>query len=247
MTDAPARAAEARLNRLFDSSVGLDVRLAGRRFHSWRLLSLAAFGVATVVWLALGLARGLPLVALALAPTVPFAIFSAQRRSIIRRGRRARLVFHRHLAASALALAPLLAVLGALGWQAIDVATSAILAGVAVGRVGCLRSGCCTGRPAAIGPRYPWLGSDHRRSPVQALDSAACVLLFIATLAFQIVRGPTGTAAAVGLGGYFVVRFFLDELRDERASTGRLTEAQKVVLAAAAVSALVTALLAGVP
>jgi Prolipoprotein diacylglyceryl transferase len=227
-----------RLNRRFDRVVGLDIRLAGRLLFSWRVFSLGAFATAGVVWLVLGFARGLPLIALIAVPPVPLAIFSAHRRHILRSRRAARLVFHRHLAASAFVLVPLLAVLGALGWQAIDTATTAILVGLAVGRMGCLRSGCCTGRPCTIGPRYPWLGSEHRRLPVQVLDATACVLLAAVTIAIHALGAAAGTATAVGLGGYFLVRFFLDELRDERAATGRHTEAQKLIAVAAAAAAV---------
>jgi hypothetical protein len=226
------------LNRWFDAMVGLDVRVAGRLMHSWRVFSLAAFGVAAVVWLGVGLARGLPLVALAIAPPIPFAIFSAQHREVGRPGRRARLVFHRQLVTSALVLVPLLALVEALRWRVIDTATTAILAGVAVGRVGCLRSGCCTGRPSTIGPRYPWLPAEGRRLPVQALDTAACILLAAATIVCHVLQAPAGIATAVGLGGYFAVRFFLDELRNERFVTGRYTEAQRLIAAAAAVGTL---------
>jgi hypothetical protein len=45
--------------------------------------------------------------------------------------------------------------------------------------------------------------------------------------------------------GYFATRFFVDELREERVSSGRYTEAQRLVLLAAAAAA-VWALLAAV-
>jgi phosphatidylglycerol:prolipoprotein diacylglycerol transferase len=226
-----------RLNGGFDGMVGLSVRLRGRLYFTWRLFSLAAFAVATVVWLAVGLARGLPPAALALVPTCAFAVFSAYRHWILRSRRPVRLIFHRHVAASAAVAVPLLAAIGALSWELIDVATTAILAGLAVGRVGCFLSGCCSGRPAAIGPRYRWMGDSHRRLPVQLLDLAACLVLVIATLGCHVSGAATGIATAVGFGGYFTIRLFLDELRDDRARSDRLTEAQRIALLAALAAA----------
>jgi Prolipoprotein diacylglyceryl transferase len=219
-----------RLNRSFDRAVGLHVRIGSRLVHSWRFFSLAAFAVATVTWLAIGVARDLPVGALALLPAVSFAIFSVQHCHTLRTRGPVRFIFHRHVAASALVVVPLLAATDSLRWEVIDTATTAVVAGLAVGRAGCLRAGCCAGRPAAVGPRYPWLGAGERRLPVQVLDAATCVVLVVATLACR----ADGLATAVGLGGYFTVRFFLDELREERRAARRLTEAQWLALTAAA-------------
>jgi hypothetical protein len=147
-----------RLNARLDAAVSLNVRVRGRLVGSWRAFSLAALGVATVVWLLRGLQEDVPALALLVVPIVPAAILSAHRAWVIRSGRPARLVFHRHVIANAAVAVPLLALLDALTWRAIDAATTAVLMGLAVGRLGCLRSGCCVGRLSRIGPRYPWLG-----------------------------------------------------------------------------------------
>jgi hypothetical protein len=225
-----------RLNRRLDRAVGLHVRVGSRALHSWRVFSLAAFAVATAIWLALGVARGLPAVALTLPPLVALGIFSAQHRRAVASRRVGRFVFHRHLAASAALTIPVLALAGALNWAVLDTATTCVLAGLAVGRIGCLRVGCCAGRPAAIGPRYPWLGVGERRLPVQLADAAACVALAAATLLCGAVEAAGGIATAIGLGGYFAVRFALDELREERRATARLTEAQWMALTLAVVA-----------
>jgi hypothetical protein len=238
---APTGSLAERLNRRFDHSVGLSMRVGGRLLFSWRTFSLAAFGVATLVWLAIGAYHALPALALALVPAVAFAIFSAQRWHILRSGRAARLVYHRHVLASAAVTLPLLAAISALSWRLIDTATTAMLAGLAVGRVGCFRSGCCSGRPAAIGPRYPWLGDEHRRLPVQLLDLTVCVALAGATFVLHTGGATPGAATAAGLGGYLAIRFGLDELRDERVRTGRLTEAQRLAIVAAVIAAGVVA------
>lgn len=235
---APTTTVADRLNHGFDKAVGLHIRLGGRLFDSWRLFSVAAFAVATSIWLTIGFANELPFAALVLAPLAAATIFSAHRRHIIHSGQVARIVFHRHVAASAAVVIPLLAVLDSLSWRLIDTATTAVLAGLAVGRLGCLRAGCCTGRPSAVGPRYPWFGFEERRVPVQLLDAAVCVLLVIATFACYASGAAAGTATAVGVIGYFAVRFFLDELREERVSSGRHTEAQRLVIVGAVVGAV---------
>jgi Prolipoprotein diacylglyceryl transferase len=229
-----------RLNRAFDRVVGLHIRIGSRLVHSWRVFSLAAFGSAAIVWVALGLAHDLPVAALVLPPVLAPAIFSAHRRHVLRSGGPVRFVFHRHLLISALVTLSALALLDALSWRVLDNAAPAVLVGLAVGRVGCLRAGCCVGRPAAVGPRYAWVGEGERRVPVQVLDAVACLVCAAAALVLP-------ASAAVGFGGYFVSRFFLDEVRDERVRLGRWTEAQRVaiVIAGSAGTALaVTALVA---
>jgi phosphatidylglycerol:prolipoprotein diacylglycerol transferase len=227
----PEPAAE-RLNGLFDRVVGVHVRVGGLRMHAWRAFSLAAFAAATVVWLALGARRGLDALVLVVPPAVAFAVFSADRRRILRARAPQRMVFHRHLAASAAVTVALLALLGELEWRVIDTAAPAVLVGLAVGRGGCLRTGCCAGRPASVGPRYPWLDPPGRRFPVQVLDAAVCLALAATAIGLSEADVAGGVATAAGLGGYLVVRGLLDEWRDRGDRTGRLTEAQYLALAA---------------
>jgi hypothetical protein len=245
MIEATARAGVRtdRLNHAFDRVVGLHIRIGSHLAHSWRVFSLAAFGAATLVFVALGLARDLPLPALVLPPVLSMAIFSAHRRHVLRSRGPVRFIFHRHLLISSLVTLPLLGLFDALSWAVLDTAAPAVLVGLAVGRVGCLRAGCCVGRPAAVGPRYAWLGDDERRVPVQVLDAAACLLCAgIALVVGSHAAG--GVATAVGFGGYFAVRFFLDELRDERVRIGRWTEAQRLAIVVAGAAAAALALIA---
>jgi Prolipoprotein diacylglyceryl transferase len=230
-----------RLNRAFDRAVGLHIRIGSRMVHSWRVFSLAAFGAASLVWVALGLAGDLPVPALVLPPVLSLAVFSVHRRQVLRSGGPVRFVFHRHLLISAPAALSVLALLDALSWRVLDNAAPAVLVGLAVGRVGCLRAGCCVGRPAAVGPRYAWVGEGERRVPVQVLDAAACLVCAGAALALP---ATAGVATAAGFGGYFVARFFLDELRDERVQIGRWTEAQRLAIVVAGAAAATLALIA---
>jgi hypothetical protein len=232
-----------RLNARLDAFVRTDVLIAGRYVSSWRAYSLAAFAVATGAWLALGIPRHVPPAALVVTPVVPYVVLRAHQRVIRHSSRERRLVFHRHFGASVALLLPLLAAFGALRWRTIDAGTMAALLGLAVGRFGCLRSGCCVGRPASIGPRYPWMGSSHRLLPVQLLDAAACVAVVGAALACDAAGARPGTATAVAAGGYLALRFGLDELRLQRRQ-GRRTEAQWLALAAALAALAIAAIVA---
>jgi phosphatidylglycerol:prolipoprotein diacylglycerol transferase len=117
-----------------------------------------------------------------------------------------------------------------------DAGVAAVLVGNAVGRVGCLRSGCCVGVPGPVGPVYPWLGGVRRR-PVQLYEAAACLLIAAGLVALVLAGAPPGRPALAGLGAYAVVRYGLDYLRAERARLGRATEAQWVMAALAAACA----------
>ena len=122
MTEATAlRSGPAdRLNRAFDRSVGLHIRIGSHMLHSWRVFSLAAFGAATVVWVGIGLVGDLPVAALVLPPVLSVSIFSVHRRHVLRSRGPVRFIFHRHLFISALVTLPLLALLGALSWRVLD-------------------------------------------------------------------------------------------------------------------------------
>jgi hypothetical protein len=72
---------------------------------------------------------------------------------------------------------------------------------------------------------------------VQVLDAAACLACAGAELGILASHAAGGVATAVGFGGYFIARFFLDELRDERARIGHWTEAQRLAIVAGAAAA----------
>jgi hypothetical protein len=169
MIDATALASVRtdRLNRAFDRAVGLHIRMGSRLLHSWRVFSLAAFGAATIVWVALGLARDLPVAVLPLPPVLSLAIFSVHRRHVLRSRGPVRFIFHRHLMLSALVNLPLLALLDALSWRVLDTATPGRpdragrrARGLPARRV--LRRPACSGRSAlrvARGGRAPRSGA----------------------------------------------------------------------------------------
>ncbi|MFI9557604.1 prolipoprotein diacylglyceryl transferase family protein [Nonomuraea endophytica] len=83
-----------------------------------------------------------------------------------------------------------------------DVSTPGLLYGMAIGRIGCFFTGCCSGRPTAsrfaIWSSDRWLGV--RRYPVQLLESALALVAGSAALFTLTAAGPLG-------GGLFVATF----------------------------------------
>lgn len=91
-----------------------------------------------------------------------------------------------------------------------DCAAPAVLAGLALGRIGCFANGCCYGRHTDL----PWgvlHGSDHVH-PTQLYESAAC-----AAMAVAVYRIAPGNGAATGwaLIGYAAWRFTNETLRGD--------------------------------
>ena len=78
-----------RVNARLDAFVRTDVLIAALYVSSWRVYSLAAFAVATGVWLALGIPRHVPPAALVVTPVIPYAVLLIHQR-VIRRSSRER-------------------------------------------------------------------------------------------------------------------------------------------------------------
>jgi phosphatidylglycerol:prolipoprotein diacylglycerol transferase len=116
-----------------------------------------------------------------------------------------------------------LATLAAGAWLAdvpllvmLDIAAPAILLGMAIGRLGCWKGGCCAGRLTA--GRFAVWCSDRRiggrRIPTQLMESALALLLSVVTTVLVIgSQAPNGVAAVLGLSAYILVRQFLLRLR----------------------------------
>lgn len=106
--------------------------------------------------------------------------------------------------------------------------------GLMFGRIGCLVGGCCYGRFAYYGIRYPWhktatqptLGS-RRRIPVQGFEAVGLLIIVAYGLRYVLPPSAIGVALITFLMGYGALRFLLEFLRgDKRPYWLFLSEAQ---------------------
>jgi prolipoprotein diacylglyceryltransferase len=220
----------------------------GRIVPSWNVFVGAGVAAGSAVFLFAGRHAGLAWSWLAALVVLNAVAFLVHCRCNIWLARPPRLVLLRHVvvnllatfAAAEIAALPVLPVLDA--WS---IGMALLLA---FGRLGCLAMGCCHGRTAGFGPKYPWRPVADRRnfdpemrfSPVQACESLCLLALCAAGIAILESPHQPGDATVLFLSGYGIARFGLETLRgDWRHYLGRLSEAQwcSVVLVAAALGA----------
>jgi phosphatidylglycerol:prolipoprotein diacylglycerol transferase len=120
---------------------------------------------------------------------------------------------------------------------------------MAIGRPGCFRAGCCTGRPTRS--RWGIWSSDRRvgarRVPTQLLEALLCLAVGLAALLTVLVVGPAGpgalavaAVAAYTLGRQFILGARADPPRRTRLSGPVTAVAAAVVLVAAIVVAAIS-------
>lgn len=198
------------------------------------VLGVAGVAVAFVALVARSVARGFPLATAFTFGALDLAGF------VLAGMLRQRLGRAPHILLEDVALA--LAITGGVAWAlglpvlaALDHVILALGVFLVFGRLGCLASGCCHGRPASIGIEYP-TGSvpealvGVRLFPVQAVEAAWIAI--ITAIAFPFAGG--GDALEVWGIGYATGRFVLEWLRGDtaRRRLGPLTEAQWIGLGA---------------
>lgn len=128
----------------------------------------------------------------------------------------------------------------------LDVTAPGLLAGMAVGRLGCLLGGCCAGRPTSS--HWGVWSSDRRlglrRIPVQPMESTlAGVLAVLAALAVLAWGTSSGGAVFVaGIGAYTAGRQLLFPLRGIPRATAHGRIITLAISSAIALTALLVAL-----
>jgi phosphatidylglycerol:prolipoprotein diacylglycerol transferase len=141
-----------------------------------------------------------------------------------------------------LAAAPVVAAVSLLAFQLpigvfLDASAPGLFFGVAIGRLGCFLTGCCSGRATAS--RWGVWSSDRRvgarRIPAQLLESASGLLLGAVTLVLVLRNAPAlhGAILVGALAAYVLVRLVLLSLRAEarRRSLGAPITASAAVVA----------------
>lgn len=121
----------------------------------------------------------------------------------------------------------------------LDASTPGLMLGLAVGRLGCFFTGCCSGRPSAS--RWAIWSSNRkvglRRVPTQLMESTLAVTLGAIVLAAILLFGPRhGTFFIAAVATYTLIRQGLLRLREEsrQSSIGAplIAIASAVILAA---------------
>jgi phosphatidylglycerol:prolipoprotein diacylglycerol transferase len=139
-------------------------------------------------------------------------------------------------------------VLGGWAWgvpigHLLDATIPALLVGQALGRLGCLLAGCCSGRPTtrhwAIWSSDRTVGT--RRIPVQVLESSSAGLLAVVTglIAWRTPPEHAGFLFLAGLAAYVLVRQILFPLRGLPRATRYGRAVMLVVAPAVLVGAIV--------
>lgn len=185
-------------------------------------MAAAAFVIGAGAFVALSAHLGVSPWAALLAVALDSAGFLAVREICRwRRGHRS-LVLLEHAGAAAACTVGTMGTTGQPLAHALDAAMIAMAAMLAVGRVGCLFGGCCHGRPAGRGVRYPWmppwLSGKHmgvRLVPVQGMEALGLAILAGVGVAVADTAVP-GSPAAVVAAGYAVLRFATELQRGDR-------------------------------
>ena len=139
----------------------------------------------------------------------------------------------------------------------LDLVLVALAVPQAVGRLVCLMAGCCHGRPARWGVRYPAAYAARHGFPrhlvnvplvpTQLIESGWALITFTGGSALLLAGSPPGTALVLALSTYAAQRFALEFLRGDAARPyparfgGTLSEAQITALVLVTLLALASA------
>jgi phosphatidylglycerol:prolipoprotein diacylglycerol transferase len=124
-----------------------------------------------------------------------------------------------------------------------DAASTTMLTGLILTRVGCQMHGCCAGRPTVgrVGVELPNArGEWRRRYPTQLLEAAWGAVTLAGVLTLRPDRPFPGAVCVVAVGSYAAARLVLDPLRETDPTDGTtgLNRALSWLLVAAAVVVL---------
>lgn len=96
-----------------------------------------------------------------------------------------------------------------------DIAAPSLAAGQAIGRIGCLMSGCCFGKPTWV----PWAidlpNLQHARHPTQIYESLATFAIFVMLMLFRKRKTNHGQVAWLYAVLYAAARFVIEFFRGD--------------------------------
>ena len=230
----------------------LYFHVGSRMFPTWATMGVLGAVVGATTFVVLACCANLPIwtaLSIVLVNVAGFFGWTGLRR--LRRGRTSYVLLEHALVAAGTTLA-LAAAVGVARAELLDSWVVGLALALGLGRIGCLLSGCCHGKPAGRGVRYrwrlPWLLGPHwhgiRIFPLQAIEAAGLVVLAAVGV---MSLGRAGVTAAVVASGYALMRFELELWRgDERRYIGPLSHNQLSCLALALLVAAIEVRIAGV-
>jgi len=97
----------------------------------------------------------------------------------------------------------------------LDIGAPSIAIGQAIGRIGCLMSGCCFGAPTEVpwAVNFPFL--EHARHPAQIYESLATFAIFLTLIQFRKRKTANGQVAWLYLVLYAAARFVIEFFRGD--------------------------------
>lgn len=228
---------------MLDSCARLHLDRRGR-LGSYLGCGLVGVVLGAAVVVALGVARALPagLVAVAVAaPLVSFALAVKLGRILVGYER---IVLYECLAAMLGGSALALWLAGQPVVQGLDLVMVGVATALVAGRIGCLRVGCCHGRPCRWGIAYP---PGHGRAgfpvhyvrvrlfPIPLVESAVAAGLAVLGAATLVAPHVPGEVLATTAALYGLARFLLELARgdEDRPSWLGLSEAQWIAVISA--------------
>jgi len=227
------------INTLLDELPRAYVRLGGGLVPSYFFFGLTGvvMGATAMVVLALfGLANVSVVLSLGAVSCVVFLTTAFLRKRLS--GLEGHNLFE-DLFAVVLVAAALLAALGLAVLPHLDLLAVGLSVFLIFGRCGCLVSGCCYGRPAGLGLRYPaecgHIDPMVRRFPVQLVEIILWTALSATGSVLVLATAPPGSTLAFVLVVYGLARCFIERLRDVHGS-GTTAKSRTVWLALIAIA-----------
>jgi len=205
--------------RTWEWAPPLRIGLGRRRVNAYRFMGVIGYVAAVVVGGALAAIEHRSIAVLGILAAIDALLFLLVAVLTQRLMNEEYIVYFHHEIAIIVTSIGILRVMRAPLLPYLDVTTIGILVFLGFGRVGCLRVGCCYGKPVSFGVRYdashveagfPAELQDVTLLPVQALESAIAFSV-AAVGGLLVLHARPGIAMAWCVTAYGAARFFILE------------------------------------